>query len=146
MKKLIRKAKRLLSESETADILSRIILSTKAVTVALIGIALPTLIAASIFGLGIGSILLFLILVWGTDNKALTSYIKVRILRVRNLFLTPEEREEWLGDLREQVQRMKDQKRSKWAIRRFKLYQHCCFGISKLKILIERLFSKIIGG
>lgn len=77
-----------------------------------------------------------------TPLKGLMFYLKVRTLRTRNLFLTPDEREEWLGDLREQVELMREQRRSKWAIRRYVTYQHFCFGWSKVDIVISRLFVK----
>lgn len=75
---------------------------------------------------------------------ALTSFLKVKILRVRNLFLSVDEREEWLGDLREAVDHMRYvEKRSKWYIKRYVFVQHVYFGWSKLQILLFNMASRI---
>ena len=82
-----------------------------------------------------------------TGLKALTSFLKVRMLRLRNIFLSPDEREEWLGDLKEVQYRLRYiEKRSKWVIWLYTIDQHARFGWSKLDILVSNLVSKIIGG
>ena len=82
-----------------------------------------------------------------TGLKALTSFLKVRMLRLRNIFLSPDEREEWLGDLKEVQYRLRYiEKRAKWVIWLYTIDQHARFGWSKLDILVSNLVSKIIGG
>lgn len=79
--------------------------------------------------------------------KALTSFFRVRLLRLRNIFLTVDEREEWLGDLKESVNHMRYvERRSKWYIRRYVFDQHIRLGWSKLQILVFRMVSRIIRG
>lgn len=76
--------------------------------------------------------------------KGLTSSLKVRVLGLRNIFLTPDEREEWLGDLKEAQYRMRYiEKRSRWAIWAYTIDQHRRFCWSKLTILVSNLVSKI---
>ncbi|ESA36926.1 hypothetical protein N836_05030 [Leptolyngbya sp. Heron Island J] len=79
--------------------------------------------------------------------KALKSFLKVRTLRLRNIFLSSDEREEWLGDLREKQAKMRyEENRSKLAVMRYTVSTHIRFGWSKLTILALNLFSQISRG